>query len=296
VFKQQAEQCSQAQREEILTHHIKLKMKIGTLITFIFWIGSVLAQSSFYIKPSINLKSNFSSTSQSRFFNNTFPDNPYLVTKNKVLTPLKNVNFGLSAGYFNSNLNLSIDVGYSTDECSTFITEHFYSYNTTEQKFNEQNLYFGYFLLVHNFGINVYQYYENDWFVGLGLRMLRSSANFSPGLNTIDNFSISSIDLDTNKTLSIDRSIIASRRATFNLQFILGKKLTIKDIYLFDLELIVSKSFNHLIYSVNNYSISDNGFDKTYMTANFGKSSGIFFQISRKIQILPWNYFNAKNK
>ncbi|MCC7453116.1 MAG: hypothetical protein IT222_03030 [Crocinitomix sp.] len=262
-------------------------MKATILLIIGCWIGHVNAQSAFYLKPSLNIKSNFTSTSQS-IFSNHFPSNPYLTSKNRALSPFKNINIGLGIGYTNEQLKFRAEFSYLTDEVSTMITEHFYGYNDFDQRFTAQNLRFQYALLTHNFGLNFYRFSSKNAFIGFGVRYILSSNPSTNGLNIIDNYGINAIQIDSSSFLSINRTIVASNKNTVGLQVSFGQEISVKGIYLFDFEAKISKNFNHLIYTVNDYSISINGDSKTYSVLNFGKGSGIYLEFSRKLQFYPW--------
>ena len=263
-------------------------MRSTLKLIFILWIGQTFAQSYMYIKPIINLKSNISSTSQNSIISNTFPQNPYLLSKNRLLTPLKNVNFGLAVGYYSKALNSSVELSYRTDECATHINEHFFSYSNLDEQFYEQNLYFNYSLLLHNFRVDGFKYYNNGFFLGLGVGVLKSSVKNSTNVNTIDNFSLMSIDLDSINTIKIDRSVIASNRSSVNVQLTFGRKIEIKNFYLLDISICLTKSFRYIMYTQHTYTVTENNQLKVYNIANFGSGSGIYFNISRRLQFYPW--------
>lgn len=297
---------SKTYMERILTN------KNILLICFLLFGYSLNAQVSFYLLPTINMK-----TQHSFFGNNNFTEkyselsNKYFTFRNdKLHFDRNNINFGINVGLKLKNKHF-FEFGYSTDNSGVAVGVVAQSYMNTYQD-TEGDFYNSASSTYSQTGSSfsrisfnyAYLFYKNKnktlqaRFVG-GLGLLhKSSVNRKKNKYHVDyipHFTHGQISTDVFITEHYSR-VTNIWRNSFYLNFGLGLDFYTKkaNTYLFSFDVTYHQGTRAVQIDDNFIKVVDTGDELNFHYRVGSRASGIYFTLSRRFQVYPW--ISKKNK
>lgn len=269
-------------------------------LIFILLIGQSFAQSTFYLKPTISFKGQFTSSAPTSFESSVFnPSNSFSYQNKTVILP-KNFSpllLGLSLGIKIKNNSL-IEIGINQDEsaCGSKISFTSYepvfgTYSDSKIKYHKGNS-FGRYFVQTSFLLNK-KSRNNKLFFDFGIGLAFRVGGISTEKSQFDEYSVL---LNENYfTLKINSFVVKNQYKSFLYNFGITDDISIKGKYIGSISLFYSKSKSILNTVKSDISIYSSTENRTYSFSSFSKGSGIYLQFSRKIQVIPWKV-KLKNK
>lgn len=267
------------------------------------------AQTSYYFRPSIEVKTFVSSTygllGNSIFnYSDYLAKNPYFEVNNKVISLRNNLQVGFSLGCNLKNGKQRIEGGWYQDATGSMLEKHFISYDNYNKQFNsyfDNRNYFKSILLTQRFQFHHYirltksldknlRIYFN---YALGLTYNSSAPNIKKGeVSKIDEYIVSGEGesltyLDSNISMPLERHLLsAGNRLSGNFSFgFSGDFYTKKNKLLFSMSCFYLQGFKPIERTIHQFFIDDNGKQKRYSYETISKGSGLYLQISRPFTI-----------
>ncbi len=253
----------------------------------------ICSQVSFYVEPTIQTKTSISSTSFFRMsdfdnqYDNRFSFNNRFLIFPKKLSPLT---LGINVGLLSKNKRNIFNLGLHGDGTSAGFD---YRINGIDEAGNqttyEGTMYTGrsFTNLFFNYKFRVNEKSKQfNWYIiagfGAALRNKGSSYIFETGvvegkINDSTNFLMESTNIRTSEIR--------------NLMYNIGLQLDVnspKGKYLFTSSLNYFHSSRTLTYISTTLSIYSNINSERFFLSNYSSGSGIYFQLSRRLQVYPW--------
>jgi hypothetical protein len=253
----------------------------------------ISSQVSFYVEPTIQTKTSISSSSFFRIsdfdvhYDNRFSFNNRLLILPKKLSPLL---LGLNIGVITKNKRNIFNLGINGDESNAGFDYQINSINdfgipsSTDGSLNTgrsfTNLHFNYKYKLNS------QNKQFNWYLvagfGWALRKKPSSLTFETGvvegrINDTTNFLMESTNVRTYNPRIFMYNL--------GLQVDVNSK---KGNYLFSTALNYYYSNQVMTYLSTRINIYSNSKSETFYNYNYSTGSGIYLQVSRRIQVYPW--------
>jgi hypothetical protein len=297
--------------------------KLFYILIFISLFGQLMAQTNFYLRPTIDYKYNISSTSNygiraSGGFSDKFAGNPYFEIDNKVFSKTTAIQMGCTFGV-NLNKKKLIEIGWTLDGAGSQIATNGLSL-TNFQNPNTVNYYsayngnaFSYSLITHRFQLQYYgiiskistKNIKNYFNGGLGLVFNPSAAN--PKKNSpafienfggfVDSSSFGSSDSTFFLITREEHTTLPTNRFGFCINLGISTDFyNDKEKYLFSVTIFYLKGFKNLLVINNLFNVLDDGVNKLYSYNTYSNGSGIHFQLSRRFQFKTWKDKLKKNE
>jgi hypothetical protein len=259
------------------------------------------SQRSIYIKPFVEKKSGFASTNSSLFSDYVFQNNDLFHYDNISVSNMfdnPSFNLGISFGFVSQNKRNILELSYVKDgtilgyNLHTF-TEFLYINNPPSVKSvfpNKTGASFGYqfsrFGLTLNHQLLKDKSYNQKVFISYGINFASYMGKlFYPQSYYMEN------NLGENKKITEYSKInnIYNSNFLFNIGF--SCEIHTSKAYLFDLSFFTTKSIlnKNLSQIVTKIEIYENqALINSYTFFGYSKGSGLYLQLSRKLQFYPW--------
>jgi hypothetical protein len=262
-------------------------------LIFILLIGHSFAQSTFYLKPTISFKGQFTSSTPTSFESSVFNSNNYFSYENRtVILPKKfsPLLVGLSLG-IKVKSDFLIEIGINQDEsvCGAKINFNNYesisgTYTDSKIKYFKGNS-FGRYYIQSSFLLDKINQ-NNKLFFDFGLGLAFRVGGISTEKSQFDEYSVL---LDENYSiLEINSYVGKNQYKSFLFNFGLTDDISIQGKYIGSISLFYSKSKSILNTVISEITVNSNIENKTYNFGSFSRGSGVYLQFSRKIQVIPW--------
>lgn len=239
----------------------------------------VLAQTSFFVKPMINNKIDFASSSTRHFDDYVFNSSPYYHYNNKavITSGLNSIDLGLGIGALIHEHHL-VELDFNTDATGAGYRLYFDKKSLDETYYSADRVY------IDGRGINrlslQYSYIGTRKFhyiLGLAFGYKRPAP-----AGKIDPSFSGDVEVAENVILSQESFGFGYNTKNIYLTVGIGRDFNYKKTYLFSLDIIVNKGFALISSTHTNITISDNGIVKTNAYASYSRGSGLYFQLSRR--------------
>lgn len=262
-------------------------------------IGQSFAQSSkmsFFIRPLLETKLDFASSNDYKFTDKVFQFDDRFEYDNIMIKPLKyySINAGLFVGLKTKNKKHIIELGIEGDGTQSGYYLNFKTMNqeTPNNYYSTQTMLitgigFNRFTLQHAYLLNKNTRKSNKYYFNSGLSL---------GFKAPKDFKQTSsgsylVDTDT-YIVVVDNLDISTRLKYLFGQIGLSGEMHINKKYWFDFSIFVNKKIGRRYNFISNLRTSvtvveANEENKTYYFQSISNGTGIYFQLSRKLQFYP---------
>jgi hypothetical protein len=262
------------------------------VVLFLLMFGQSFAQTSIYVRPSILFKGQFSSNSPTQFGTSPYNQENSFSYKNKNIVLPKKFSpllLGFSVGVKLKDRFL-FEFSANQDESTSGAEIQFLNYDPVYNNYSESQVSyykgrsFGRYCLQSS--VRLAKKKNNTFFIDFGAGLAHRSGGLTIEKTQFDQYSIL---LDDNYS-SMDITSYVVRNNTKSLLLSLGftDDISFHNKYLFSLSLFYSKSFSFLSTVVSDITVHKGGINKTYTYHSYSRGSGIYIQISRRLQVFPW--------
>lgn len=273
---------------------------------------NVVAQTTFYITPLINYKLLFCSYPSDQRFGNFYSEqtsfgnqNPYYTFEAKKVSTRPSINIGLRAGVSLKNKKHIIHFEWSQDEAGTmskissFQTPNLYGSNDIPS-YNTYGHYIGYFQsgfaynrLSLGYGIRLTneQFPTSVYFMG-DISIVYGGKNKATWSYEQDQTNTSIYYHNNAEWISDEINAyhlgVTSALIGIGIKTDIGLIVNQKKKYLFSMEINYKQGFKSIGSSTYTTLIDDNNETIGFVNELITRGSGIYFQVSRNIQLFPW--------
>ncbi len=259
-------------------------MRVVLCLMFMMF-GQLYAQTSFFVKPMLNNKIDFGSSSPRRFDNYAFNSNPLFHYDNKtvITTGLNSIDLGIGLGAIFRKKHL-IELDFNTDATGSG-NEIYFEYKNIDGSYYQTSRKNIYGKAINRLSIQ-YSYLAASKFhytIGMSFGFKQPSA-------------IGRLDAELYKTEEIADNVfftqeiwgIGINRFNFYLTAGVGRDFYCKKLYLFSFDILFNKGFSLISGAGTEIIIVDNGIVKRHNFMSYSKGTGLYFQLSRRFQLYPW--------
>lgn len=255
--------------------------------------GQTIAQTSFFIRPQLTYKGQLTSSSASHFDNFSFnPSTNFHYQNNTLILPkqFSPLFLGMSVGV-KINDRFLVELGLNQDESVCGATVSFINYEPVFGTYSDSQIKylkgnsFGRYYLQSSYLLNK-KGKNNKVYFDLGFGIAFRTGGYSTEKYDIETQGI--IIDENNSEVTINSFIVKNNNKSFLFNFGFTDDIYFKGTNLLSISLFYSKS-NSILNTVGS-EITVNSFseNRTYNFSSFSKGSGIYFQLSRRLQFYPW--------
>lgn len=240
-----------------------MKKQIYGSLFLAMMFGQIQAQTSFFVKPMINNKIDFSSSSPRKFTDFVFNSSPFFHYNNKEVntTGLNSIDLGLGFGVLLSKKHL-VELDFNTDATGSGYEIHFQYKNLDGAYYPTSRKY------INGKGLNrlslQYSYLSSSKFhyiigMSLGFKPPSKIGKLDPTYSEIK-------EIADNVFLSQESWGVGFNRFNFYLTAGIGRDFYFKDFYLISFDVIINKGFSLISGTGTEITIIDNGAIKKIIT------------------------------
>lgn len=258
-------------------------MRTGVFLILMMF-GRVFAQTSYFIKPMINNKIDFASSSVRRFDDKVFNSSQYYDYDNKsiLFSGLNSIDFGIGIGA-EFNKRHIIELIFNTDATGSG-HRIYYNYKNLDGGLyptDRSNIY--------GKGINRLSMQYSYLGISKFHYIVGASFGFKPpsALGKLDPSYNSEIEVAENVYLSQETWGLGFNKTNIYLTAGIGRDFFYKEKYLISFDVILNKGFSLISGTATDIRITENGATKINHFVSYSKGSGLYFQISRRFILYP---------
>lgn len=269
--------------------------------------GRSFAQTSFYFRPTTEIKTYISSTygilGNSIFkFSDDFAKNPYFDVNNKIMSTRNSIQVGLHVGCNLKNGKHLIEFGWNQDATGSMIETNHLTYDNFNKQIDsyfDNGRLFKSIIFTQRFQLQHYLRLTKStnkpirlYFIsGIGITYVPTAHNIKKGgFPQVDEYfwygeGESLTYLDSNITMPRQSHFLsAGSRFSGNISFGFSADIyTKKNKQLFSVSCFYLQGFRVIERTMHQFFIDDNGTEKRYSYDTVSKGSGIYLQLSRRI-------------
>lgn len=261
-------------------------MKI-ILWVFILFNAYGFSQNNFFLRPTVNFKTNFSSSDPFVFSDYAFNPSPYFFYNNKQVCLPTGLNLGLSAGYIMPNKRLMFEVGVQGDESQSGMTLHFVNTNVGNYYYNNSaksisGLNFIRYSLQCAVKLKEFKKKSSSYLV-LGLDYAHAK---NRGGQIISSSLSGALQVDDNVHLSYSNNLTQDNASNILIHTGIHSIVYLSNKYLFDFGIFYMygfRSMSSMNTAVN--ILGNNGLIKSISYTSVSNGGGLTLQLSRSFKI-----------
>lgn len=288
--------------------------KLSLLALFLFLAFSMNAQVSFYLRPTVNMKTNSSNYDIGNFNNfSNFSNRYFTFVSNRIFFDNNVVNLGLHIGV-QVNKKHFFELGYSQDNSGIAVSvlgqsylDNYLDYPSMDE-FSSPKASYSYsgspharFSLTYSnsFWVSKNGMVQLRGIVGLGLLhnkyVNRKKMQFNE--QYISSFALGQMDEDI-YIVSHEERVSHYIRNSFYMNLGLGIDFYTKrnNIHIFSFDITYLQGTKFIQYSDHVIQVMDNNEEINFHYGLGSRSSGIYFTLSRRFQVYPWIPLSKKKR